>query len=101
MNNLGQQFLGVEFDIDGYWGAELRVLFHELDSDESAYVVVPPNATHVIALVDQADVWYKPGNPIDTNNIDAIQFHIATNPETLTPFEFCITNLSVLLKTSY
>ena len=94
--------------IEGYWGDELRVLFHEFDyddfgydeigHDQSAYIVVPPNAAHVTALVDQADVWYNPGNMVDVEDLDAIQFHVATNPQAATPFELCISELYALFR---
>ena len=93
-----EQFLGVRFDIEGDWGSELRVLFHEKDVNESAYVVVPDRATHVVALVDHASVWYNPGKLVDRNNLDAIQLHIATNANSPTPFSFCVRNMAVLIR---
>ena len=106
--DMADRFIGVTFDIEGYWGTELRVLFHEFDYDDfdydeigydqSAYIVVPPNAAHVTALVDQADVWYNPGNMVDVKHLDAIQFHVATNPQEPTPFDFCISGLYALFR---
>lgn len=95
------RFIGVTFDIKGHWGAELRVLFHEYPNadrypEESAYIVVPKNAAHVTALVDQADVWYHPDNMVHVEHLSAIQFHVATNPQAATPFDFCITGLTAL-----
>ena len=92
-----EQFVGVSFDIEGNWGRELRVLFHQLDIDESAYVIVPPGATHVVALVDQAHVWYNPGSTVDIGQIDAIQFQIPSNTDMSTAFDLCISNFSALL----
>ncbi len=99
---IGDRFLGVTFKIEGHWGDELRVLFHEDISsgsgppDQSAYIVVPPDAAMVTALVDQAEVWYNPGNMLDVETLDAIQFQVATNPQAPTPFDFCISELAVI-----
>ncbi len=99
---MGDWFLGVIFDIEGYWGEELRVLFHEDISSgvgtphQSAYVVAPPDAVSVTALVDQAEVWYNPGNMLDVEHLDAIQFQVATNPLAPTPFDFCISGLRAI-----
>ncbi len=110
---LDQRFLGVKFDIEGYFGSELRVLFHEKKEDEtqvvandsdteaeeiSAYVRVPSGTLQIVAFVHQADVWYDPSHLSVTADIDAVQFHIATNALGPTPFNFCLSNLAVLLR---
>jgi hypothetical protein len=81
------------------------VLFHEKrteqeiaeEGEKSAYVRVPPGSTHVVALVEQAEVWYEPSRLVNVADIDAVQFHIATNEEAPTPFDFCITKFSAML----
>lgn len=96
--DLGEIFLGVEFDIEGEWGVELRVEFVERNRDPNTYVEITSSG-HMQAMVDDAQVWYDTSAPgTDVNNIEAIRFHVATRPDTSTPFDFCISNLAAILR---
>lgn len=55
-------------------------------------------ATRVTALLDQADVWYNPGRLMDVENVTAIQYRVATNPQAATPFDFCVSGLYALFE---
>ncbi len=95
--DLANQFLGVEFDIDGTWGDELRCSFKEADRIESAYVEITSSG-HQECLVEEAQVWYDTEQDLtDVTKIEALQFQIATNATSATAFEFCISNLKAVM----
>lgn len=96
--DLATQFKGVEFDIEGEWGSELRCSFKEKERTESAYVEITAEG-HQDCMVADAAVWYDTSqDPTDVTKIEALQFQIATNATSATPFDFCITNLVAILE---
>ncbi len=96
--DLWQIFQGVEFDITGEWGYELRVEFQERDHNlENPYIEVTDEG-HIVTLWDEARVWYDTDlRPSVVEEIDGIFFHVATNQDHATPFDFCISNLRAII----
>ena len=85
---------------------DLRIVFKELESGpdvdgsrpqrlESAYLEVDGEGCFSGEVAD-ATVAYDPeAPPLNKAAIGAIHFHVATNPDTAVPFNFCISSLSL------
>lgn len=92
---------GVSFDIDNLpVGAELRVEFPTPAMATTAHYDIV-NDNHFEARFDQAALFYTtPADmtPIDTTMINSFQWHVATNTKAAVPFNFCLSNIKVIME---
>jgi hypothetical protein len=95
--DLASQLLGISFSLSGSdVPSELRVVFKEAGRDESAYVLAGPGEN--VALVANAGVAHDPdAPPVNRAAITAIYFLVPAAEDAPTPFDFCISDVALLL----
>ena len=103
----GDQLTGIAFDITGSWDTydgDLRVQFKEYGKEENTPYVEVITTGAKNARMSNAYLWwvtYDDDDPYDypstPSQVEAIQFLIPTNAVDYSSFDFCVSNLRLLI----
>ncbi len=86
----------ISFDISGRLpSTELRLVFKELNRDESPYLVVAGSGSFRGNPTDATLGYDSSAPPLNLPAVEAIHFHVASMESGPVPFNFCISNLQI------
>jgi len=99
-NAPAQGIIGFQFDITSNGAPPtVRVNFTSQATGVNAHfveVTLPATAQQILLADALQGDWVMPQVPIPSDQLEAIQFQVYTNPTAAKPFDFCVSNMVVL-----